>query len=121
MSNQPSGAVATTWRTIGVSVAGTSHQRAGVPCQDSCAWQILSDDRLVIAVADGAGSARHAEEGAQLATETAVSHLSRILCMERSIRRGLRGCACRHCPARGGDGGISARLRHHAHLPRRDQ
>ena len=38
-------------------------------------WTIVHDDCLIIAVADGAGSAARADEGAQCAVEAAVAHL----------------------------------------------
>jgi hypothetical protein len=61
------------WRVIRAAVAGTSHLRDELPCQDCCAVAspTLSngDPVLAIIVADGAGSARLAELGAQLACE----------------------------------------------------
>jgi hypothetical protein len=64
------------WRVIGASVPGTAHARAGLPCQDAHRWEILPNGCLVVVVADGAGSAAHAEEGARLATNTAVATLA---------------------------------------------
>ncbi len=58
------------------SVAGTSHVRVGAGCQD--AHRILIDETsgtLIVAVADGAGSAARAAEGAELATEVAAATL----------------------------------------------
>lgn len=69
----------TEWRVVGLSVEGTSHRRTGQPCQDASLWQILPDNRLVIAIADGAGSAAHSEQGAALAVKTALATLSDAL------------------------------------------
>jgi hypothetical protein len=63
------------WQVVGASVAGASHRRRGVECQDAHAV-VRTDTGLVIAVADGAGSAPRAAEGAQLAV-TAAAYWSR--------------------------------------------
>src|SRR5438093_57688 len=63
------------WRVAAASVCGTSHAKTGKPCQDTYRWAVLPEGTLVAAVADGAGSAAHAEVGAALATETAVDTL----------------------------------------------
>ena len=67
------------WRVIGASVQGVSHLKSGQPCQDAHAWAILPNGTLIAAVADGAGSARLAEVGAQLAAQTAVNCVRREL------------------------------------------
>ncbi|MBI4752719.1 MAG: protein phosphatase 2C domain-containing protein [Acidobacteria bacterium] len=64
------------WRVSGTSVCGSSHLRHNQPCQDACQWQVVNSRWLVAAVADGAGSATHAEIGARLAVETVVAHLA---------------------------------------------
>lgn len=67
------------WRVAGASVIGTAHARAGLPCQDAHRYDPLPGGRLVIAVADGAGSAPRADEGARLAVEAAAASLARSL------------------------------------------
>ena len=57
------------WRVVGVSVVGTSHLDRAVPCQDAHRYQVLSGGELLVAVADGAGSAARAEAGASRAVE----------------------------------------------------
>ncbi|WP_295440619.1 PP2C family serine/threonine-protein phosphatase [uncultured Thiodictyon sp.] len=59
-------------RHSGLSVTGSGHAKTGTPCQDA---QAILDtaDLLVLAVADGAGSARHAELAAQQATACALA------------------------------------------------
>jgi hypothetical protein len=64
------------WRVVGASIAGTSHQRLGQTCRDAAGWALGPDRSLVVAVADGAGSAPLGREGAQLAVSTAVEFLS---------------------------------------------
>ena len=63
------------WRVIGASVAGTSHRADGVPCQDAHAYRLLPNGALVVAVADGAGTAARAEEGSRLAAEHGATSL----------------------------------------------
>lgn len=64
------------WRVVGASIAGSSHQNYGQPCQDAAGWALGPDRCLIVAVADGAGSAKLGGEGAQLAVSTAVNHLA---------------------------------------------
>jgi hypothetical protein len=63
------------WKLLAQSVVGTSHQRTGQPCQDSCrtACERIRDETVLILVAaDGAGSAQHAEFGAALACAAVI-------------------------------------------------
>ena len=58
------------WKLLFQSVRGTAHQRSNQPCQDSCLTRLRCTPQglvLLLACADGAGSARHAEIGAALA------------------------------------------------------
>jgi len=59
-------------RVVGCSVKGPKHKRREQPCEDATDSIELGDDRFVIAVADGLGSAKYAEKGSQLATEEAT-------------------------------------------------
>jgi Protein phosphatase 2C len=66
------------WRVAGASVRGTSHIEFDIPCQDYCSYQRLpigSSSGLIIAIADGAGSARFSETGARVV----VDHLLKII------------------------------------------
>jgi len=63
-----------TWRAYGASVRGTSHVRAGIPCQDAHGWRLVPGG-IVGAVADGLGSAARAEEGAELAVSMALESI----------------------------------------------
>ena len=67
------------WKCAGVSMIGTKHTKKAVPCQDACRFKALPTGELVIAVADGAGSAMRAQEGAELAVNVAAYYLSRAI------------------------------------------
>ena len=66
-----------TWKVLGESVIGTSHQRHGLPCQDAARFKLFgaANDWLVAVVADGAGSAAHAEIGAALTCSEVVHRI----------------------------------------------
>lgn len=64
-----------TWRTVAVSVAGTSHIEQDLPCQDECfaeSFCVSEAPWLLIVVADGAGSAQAGEIGARICVEAVV-------------------------------------------------
>lgn len=61
------------WKTINYEVRGRGHEKNGLPCQDRT-LTIHRNGVTVIALADGAGSAKHSEIGAQT-TVIAVSNL----------------------------------------------
>ena len=67
------------WRLVTAYATGTSHVKAGLPCQDHLAQSVAGERALVAAVADGAGSAIWAKEGARIAAGTVVQYLSRAL------------------------------------------
>lgn len=60
------------WLVAGASVSGRAHEWQRDVCQDAHAYRVLASGQLVIAAADGAGSAICAAQGAQLAAQTAV-------------------------------------------------
>lgn len=64
------------WRIVAASVCGTSHIKNQQLCQDAHHWQILANNVLVIAAADGAGSATLGKVGAMIAVETATEYIS---------------------------------------------
>jgi hypothetical protein len=60
------------WKLLFQSIQGTGHRRNGQPCQDRCRVRLEptgGETVLVLACADGAGSATHAETGAHLACD----------------------------------------------------
>jgi Protein phosphatase 2C len=64
------------WRHLAASVAGTSHTRRNLPCQDYHSWNLLGDNTIIAAVADGAGSAERSQEGSKAAVEAAIQFFS---------------------------------------------
>lgn len=70
-----------TWRVVAGSAAGTSHTATGLACQDSCWAQVDTPAGktavLSIFVADGAGSAQHGGEGAELAIKAAAEFMQK--------------------------------------------
>lgn len=57
---------------FGTSVIGPLHIQRGIPCQDACAYEILSSGWGVIAVADGLGSAPKSDIGAKSVVDAAI-------------------------------------------------
>ncbi|MGH8000821.1 MAG: PP2C family serine/threonine-protein phosphatase [Brasilonema sp.] len=64
------------WRVVAASICGTSHIKNKQLCQDAHHWHILPDNILVVAAADGAGSASMGKVGAMVAVETAIENIS---------------------------------------------
>jgi hypothetical protein len=65
----------TNWKILGASVRGASHERSGLPNQDAIGWWPDSREGLpiMLAIADGHGSALRADLGAQLAVQTVLN------------------------------------------------
>lgn len=61
---------------VGVSVKGPDHEEEGTPCQDAWHGRQIGDDRFVVAVGDGLGSATHSHLGSECATETVTELLA---------------------------------------------
>ena len=70
------------WKAIGCSVAGTSHELTGKPCEDALEFKAVrgdySDEVLICCVADGAGSARYGAFAAALCTSFTVDALTEL-------------------------------------------
>ena len=77
------------WRFASASVIGTSHQRAGTPCQDCHACRLfrspLGEPTIAIAVSDGAGSAGKGEIGAAIVCAALLEQVEIYLAQERTI------------------------------------
>lgn len=71
------------WQVVGQSVRGASHDRTGMPNQDAISWLPTagSGPSLVLAVADGHGSARYSRShiGADLGVATATHLISEFI------------------------------------------
>lgn len=67
------------WKLAAASIAGTSHEKSRLPCQDAhqtAVWGNSEKPALVIAVSDGAGSASRSAEGASAACEFFIEFAS---------------------------------------------
>lgn len=71
------------WKIIGARAQGVSHREAGLPCQDNDHCQILPGGEVLVAVADGAGSASRSQEGSRLAVEQVVVELATALATQQ--------------------------------------
>lgn len=73
----------TEWQVVGQSVRGATHERNGLPNQDAIHWLPSSGrgSSVVLAVADGHGSARYprSHAGAKIAVEIATSLIDDFL------------------------------------------
>ncbi|MEZ4621178.1 MAG: PP2C family serine/threonine-protein phosphatase [Caldilineaceae bacterium] len=67
------------WSYVGTSVVGTRHAKKKQSCQDACQIIELPTGELVIAVADGAGSALQSQQGARVAVQTSVDFLRKAI------------------------------------------
>lgn len=66
------------WKFLCQSVEGTSHKKTSIGCQDS-SFAALHAGVLLLAVADGAGSAANAADGSKLAVSTAAALMTSFL------------------------------------------
>jgi hypothetical protein len=63
------------WRITGASVAGTAHTKSRRKCEDAHLWHELPGGVVLVAIADGAGSADRGGDGARIAVEGAIRAL----------------------------------------------
>lgn len=63
------------WKTAGIAVVGTSHIKREEQCQDVVA-SFTKNGMSVIALADGAGSAKHSLEGATIVVNAICKYMS---------------------------------------------
>lgn len=63
------------WRVVGASVQGLSHRQVDRPCQDAHGYWRDDAGRLVVVVADGAGSATHSDLGSRTAVDATLELL----------------------------------------------
>ena len=81
------------WKCISYAMVGASHLLTGKGCEDVILTSIDEDYAFLI-LADGAGSATMAAEGAKIATKACLRCLSRLkedlfIKSERSIKESL--------------------------------
>jgi len=84
-------------RVFGSSVIGPMHLQGAIPCQDACAYAATAEDAIIIAVADGLGSAAKSDAGASQAVASAfrfcMSALGSDADEERKLEEVVRGAA----------------------------
>lgn len=67
------------WHVVGISERGATHIKHGIPCQDSHVWRALPGGAVVVAVADGAGSASLSQLGSARAALAAVEWVAELM------------------------------------------
>lgn len=89
MSPKESPRESTAWQVVGTSVRGAAHERNGLPNQDAIYWlpSVGHGSSIVIAAADGHGSARYPRShiGAALAVEKAAQLTDEFLQSQASV------------------------------------
>jgi hypothetical protein len=77
-----------TWKVVDSKATGNSHLTEGKPCQDYVSFWQSPDGHLGIGVvADGASSAKHSDQGAEIAVKCTINYLEQELKGSKS-----------HCP-----------------------
>jgi len=75
------------WRYAIATAIGSSHVKAGPPCQDHHTCRVFRGDEdepiIAIAVADGAGSATRGEEGASITCASLIEQVEFFLAQKR--------------------------------------
>ncbi|WP_261558052.1 PP2C family serine/threonine-protein phosphatase [Frankia tisae] len=66
------------WRALGASVVGNGHVRGGLPRQDGVRVVVV-ENWVILAVADGAGSAEASDQGAHVALNAATELATTLL------------------------------------------
>lgn len=67
------------WAAIGVSVTGSGHIQAGLPCQDNNIYEDLGDGWSIAVISDGAGSASLSHLGSRITVDRTVFHFKNLL------------------------------------------
>ncbi len=81
----PPGGPSPAWRIVAAKAVGSAHQRLGLPCQDAFEARLLPGGVLLAALADGAGTARRSEQGANWAVSEAMRSMVKSLTGKSSL------------------------------------
>lgn len=77
------------WRYACATAQGPSHIKHGVSCQDVAAGSLVlpepGSEYVILAVADGAGSASRADLGAELACSLVTGELAQLIELDKSL------------------------------------
>ena len=65
-------------QVFGGKVTGSSHEAKGLPCQDAFRFEKTDFGTVIIAVADGLGSAENSDIGADIAVNSAVKRIKSL-------------------------------------------
>ncbi|HEX7168426.1 MAG TPA: PP2C family serine/threonine-protein phosphatase [Acidimicrobiales bacterium] len=82
LTTVPADAALRCWRTLAATATGAGHLARDEPGEDAVEVRVRDDGAVVIAVADGAGSAPEAREGSAAAVAAAVDACSSGACLE---------------------------------------
>ena len=63
---------------FGGKITGSSHIKKGLPCQDAFRSEKTDSGEIIIAVADGLGSAEYSDTGAEIAVNSAVDRIKSL-------------------------------------------
>ncbi|MBF0477696.1 MAG: protein phosphatase 2C domain-containing protein, partial [Deltaproteobacteria bacterium] len=66
------------WNTVAAYLEGTRHRKTGTECQDYGEVLTVSDEMILGALADGAGSVKYSSHGAELAVKTTLKMLAQV-------------------------------------------
>ena len=64
------------WKASFYSSIGVQHQKLKMPCQDYAAYNLVNNEIIIGAVADGAGSAKLSHQGAELTVTKTIEYLT---------------------------------------------
>jgi serine/threonine protein phosphatase PrpC len=64
---------------FGAKIPGRGHQIKRIPCQDAYYFEFFQSSHVIIAIADGLGSAHRSELGAQCVVESAVNAVTSLM------------------------------------------
>lgn len=71
--------------TYGMSIAGTSHIKKNIPCQDSNRFESLSNGWVAASVADGVGSAKHSDIASAIACDVFIDTCKALVTNDSKI------------------------------------
>ena len=77
------------WIVVGASVQGNGHIDMEVPCQDSHAYEYLSDGWGIAIVSDGAGSAKLSHKGSAAIVSRTMFHFKNLIAQKEWIAKNL--------------------------------
>lgn len=73
------------WFVVGASVQGNGHLDGEVPCQDSHAYEYISDEWGIAVTSDGAGSAKYSHVGSAVTASRALYHFKELIQVHKWI------------------------------------